>query len=615
MSNAENDPRFKKVFSDPKYRYARKQKNRVEIDDRFSKSDLIVNKSTSKVDKYGRRLKKDDDALTKTFDDLYKQQGEESNDEEEKKNESESESDSESEDDEGSVEDILAKARGLTGDSDSDSDSDLDSDASALDDDEDDEIVETIPEHDPTMRFAAVNLDWDHLNSTDLFATFSSFLPKDGYIKRVQIFKSEYGKQKLEQEDLHGPPTEIFNQKEQQELSDEEDSDEEEIDVVSASKKLYKESNEEDMEFNTSELRKYQMDRLRYFYAVITFNSLETSQHVYQLCDSTEFESTGNFFDLRYIPDEMEFDDIDLRDQCNDVPINYKPIEFSTDALRSSKPKLTWDETPAERVQFINRAFKQSELEDMDFKAYLASDSEDENENEAAENSVNKYKSLVSGLVKNNSSKKSQVNSGDEIEVADGSDDDDDDVDIEFTFTPTTSVDNDEPKTKNSGEGETNIEKLKRKDKERKKARKERVKELKEEARNKKKRNNKNRNQEEQEPLVITGDVDGDEEEPNHFDQRDIDKLKKLEGKKRKNAKQKRREAELKERVGESNEKVIVDDRFKEMFEGHEFVGGSETVKELRKEYNQKKRSNVDNNSSDKKLNGLVEKIKRRKQK
>lgn len=40
--------------------------------------------------------------------------------------------------------------------------------------------------------------------------------------------------------------------------------------------------------------------------------------------------------------------------------------------------QLTWDETDHERVTAMNRKFNKDELLDMDFKAYLASSSEEE---------------------------------------------------------------------------------------------------------------------------------------------------------------------------------------------------------------------------------------------
>lgn len=44
------------------------------------------------------------------------------------------------------------------------------------------------------------------------------------------------------------------------------------------------------------------------------------------------------------------------------------------------KVDVTWDETDHERVTSLSRTFKKDELLDMDFQAYLASSSEEEQE-------------------------------------------------------------------------------------------------------------------------------------------------------------------------------------------------------------------------------------------
>lgn len=110
------------------------------------------------------------------------------------------------------------------------------------------------------------------------------------------------------------------------------------------------------------------MDRLRYYYAIVYCSDTTTSKAIYDNCDGTEYESTANMFDLRYVPDGMTFDD-DVRDECSILPKNYRPHQFSTDALQHSSVKLTWDETPADRVEVAKRAFTQKEIDDMDFKA------------------------------------------------------------------------------------------------------------------------------------------------------------------------------------------------------------------------------------------------------
>src|SRR5690606_769842 len=127
----------------------------------------------------------------------------------------------------------------------SESDSDSDSDSDSEDDDEDggvevavggefqrlqDEQAE-VEAGEVTNRIAIVNLDWDHVKSTDLFALFSSFLPADGgKIEKISVYPSEFGKERMRQEEVEGPPKALFKGKKKQDDSDSDDSSDDDSD-------------------------------------------------------------------------------------------------------------------------------------------------------------------------------------------------------------------------------------------------------------------------------------------------------------------------------------------------------------------------------------------------
>ncbi|KAK3829461.1 MAG: hypothetical protein JOS17DRAFT_685836 [Linnemannia elongata] len=444
------DPRFSHVHRDPRFVKPQKKDSKVTVDSRFSS--MLKGKefsSAPKVDKYGRKLQsKASDQQMKRF---YQLQKEEEEDQEED-DVSVSGSDSEEQGDD--VYDPM-RGRGVISGSDSDSDSDIDEEAAAeldreAEDQEDDEEEEEddVPRGDESHRFACVNLDWDHVKSIDLFKVFSGFKGEKGAIRSVKIYPSEFGKERLEREEREGPPPEIFK-KAGSKMKLDEDAD----------------SSDDEEEIDSEALRQYQLDRLKYYYAVVDCDSVETAKSICEACDGAEYESSANFFDLRYIPDGMDFDDIP-RDEAFGAPENYKPNEFTTQVFQHSNVKLTWDEDDADRIKVTRQNFSKQDLDDMDFKAYLASsdeeDSEDEDDIEAARR---KYRALLSGGNKDS-------------DDSDADSDDDKNQEMEITFAPGLSEAAAEmleakKQREQPVKEETSIETYQRKEKERRQRRKE----------------------------------------------------------------------------------------------------------------------------------------------
>ncbi|KAF3169409.1 pre-rRNA-processing protein esf1 [Orbilia oligospora] len=483
-----NDPRFSTVHSDPRFALPKKRDRTVAIDSRFKKvleDDDFARKA--KVDKYGRRLpvdkRREEIRRLYTFED---EEGEEK--EEEEGGVKLDEEGDEEEGKKGRKKKALEIAPASSDEEEGEDDEDeaprydpargegLLSDASSSDDDSDDESVitseaedaeaaaqeaEAVPLGDISSRIAVVNLDWDHITSTDLFVVLSSFVPIGGKILNVSVYPSEFGKERMEREEMEGPPKEVFGlsssagvKKKSKSKKEVEMDDQEEITEAT----LVKEDTGE--EFDSAALRRYQLERLRYFYAIVTCDSPTTANTVYTECDGAEFASTANFFDLRFVPDGTEFDDRP-RDECSEMPKKYKPVEFSTDALQHSKVKLTWDQEDATRKAAVKEAFSRREVEEMDLQAYLASDSD--GEGEEAKDAYRKLLNLAPSSEK--------VEKGEKKPVGD----------MEVTFAAAL-ADEGGKKKDIFDRDETTMEKYVRKERERKKARKEKMKEKRAEA-------------------------------------------------------------------------------------------------------------------------------------
>ncbi|KAI7889350.1 uncharacterized protein EV154DRAFT_424050, partial [Mucor mucedo] len=399
-----NDPRFTSVHNDPRFLRPKKKDMKVTIDKRFAGMMSSTEFSDGpRVDKYGRRLNQGTaEKELKRFYQLEEEEDEEESDEDKSLEQLEKElaedeenlldEESQNEEEE-SDEELSAKAgfdpmRGRGEISSSDEDSDEEEVESEEELDEID-ASKHIGEGEETSRLALVNMDWDKIKAVDILKVLSGFKPDTGIIKSVAIYPSEFGKERLVLEDTQGPPQEIFRNKKINE-----DSDNEEVTAESIVKNQLEEG--DGLDFDQEALRKYQLDRLKYYYAVIECDSPQTAKVIYKTCDNTEYESSANFFDLRYIPEDMTFDDAP-KEIATEAPEGYTPTKYKTDALQRTKVSLTWDEDDVDRFQVTRREFTQDDIKGLDFDAYLASSDEDEEEEEDVDALREKYRKLLGG--------------------------------------------------------------------------------------------------------------------------------------------------------------------------------------------------------------------------
>lgn len=84
-----------------------------------------------------------------------------------------------------------------------------------------------------------------------MYVVLSSFLPKGGQILSVAVYPSEFGLQRMKEEELHGPVGLFDGEQKKNDEDDDDDNDDEEMD--------------------NEKLRAYEMSRLRYCTSVLLF--------------------------------------------------------------------------------------------------------------------------------------------------------------------------------------------------------------------------------------------------------------------------------------------------------------------------------------------------------
>lgn len=404
------DDRFKHVTSDSKFRRAPKPDQRkLKIDNRFQA--MFNNKHFKvnyKVDKRGRPLEQTSSEDLRRFYEIGSDE-ESDSEEEEKAPELEEKHGVVSNKVKERLRDLQVDyARGegrLCSESSSDDDDEEDGDEGG-ESEEDVGIEHKWGEMDGdaektdeiTRRLAACNMDWDRIRAVDLMMLFHSFLPPTGCIESVRIYPSEFGKKRMREEEIKGP-MELVEAKTEQEDGNHEEG-------------------EEGSNYHMEKLRLYQLNRLKYYYAVIVCDSANTANKIYTECDGMEYESSATKIDLRFIPDDMTFDD-EPKESCEKLPeVNkYQPRFFTTTALQQAKVDLTWDETNPDRVELAQKLStgKVDDVTDADLEAYLAlsseEESEEENENSDGESSkcdINKYKALLAEIEEAEEKKKNK---------------------------------------------------------------------------------------------------------------------------------------------------------------------------------------------------------------
>ncbi|XP_064478666.1 ESF1 homolog [Ornithodoros turicata] len=387
-----DDERFKHITTDPRFRSVPRTEKKVKVDKRFQAMfDDKKFKLKNAMDKRGRPIER---KATEDLKRFYSVSSDSDSSDEQEEKASEPEEDLDEESSEAESEDLAQKAdkeppdlaRGV---------GNVESSSSEEDEEDEDEEADSAVEvewgeldrdaprsEDASRRLALCNLDWDKLQAQDLFVLLHSFKPPEGTVCSVKIYLSEFGRTSLAEEEKRGPLLE----------------------------KTEKGHDEE-------ALRRYHLKRLKYYYAVAECDSVDTADHLYKELDGREYEASGTCLDLRFVPDDMVFND-EPTSVAESLPDSYEPLNFTTWALQSSNVHLNWDEDDPRRARTFREAFKGDEATD-NLDVYLASSSSDDDSSQGTtmEEQARKYRALLEGLEPEKKSK-------------------DDDMDMEVTWNP-----------------------------------------------------------------------------------------------------------------------------------------------------------------------------------
>ena len=336
--------RFEQLSRDNRYGKAQKKEKNVELDERFASLTTDSDFGTSiKMDQYGRTVGDNENELLQ----MYKSQGIKLTKKEIRDMQKE---EAQEHDDEAAASII-------------------------------DELQEDIPDAptyeiiaDETKRLALANVSWANITADDIMVLFNSFCPPGGSVKNVSIYISNFGKERLAIEAEHGPGPILDEYAEEARSKD----------------KFPKELEE----YKDYAIRAYEQARMRYYFAVATFDSPASALTVYAQCDGMDFEASGDVLDLSFVPDEQDLSSYEIHAFVDKMPALYVPKELGliNQATSKTKVELQWEKENVTQRRLMNLAFEGNidQYDDDAFNDLLAPASEDEEIDTSK-----KYKDLI----------------------------------------------------------------------------------------------------------------------------------------------------------------------------------------------------------------------------
>eukprot|EP01068_Selenidium_serpulae_P012368 Selendium_serpulae@DN5807_c0_g1_i2.p1 len=375
------DERFN-VRRDPRFKRIPEKEKKVQLDSRF---DRILNDEKFSThlttDPFsGRRKRVKNDKLKSIYEASAEKQEEPVPDETATKSEEED-----------------VGAGGFQWEAESTSASESDSDASLEEDDDVWKEADQSIEHSAatSSRLAVMHCDWDNVEAADIYTLLQSYLKSGGRkkagaenivltdstpseygkVKRVAVYPSEFGLERLEEERVKGPRLNFRGDSAaggDDTVGDDVGVDEQENDVGVG---------QENDPKTSKAIRRYQRDRSRYYFAIAECDKPSTAQFLYDQLDGLDSDVSIGALDLRFVPDDLEIPHKSVT-ECTAIPEQYQAVTGTHNALRHCQPDCMWDKTDRKRTKALKlQKFTDAELETLDMEAFLGSDDSDTNNN------------------------------------------------------------------------------------------------------------------------------------------------------------------------------------------------------------------------------------------
>lgn len=146
----------------------------------------------------------------------------------------------------------------------------------------------------------------------------------------------------MKRDTLQGPPKDMFGSKLKTKKKNYGRNAEGKLDREYMSDEEFQ-LDENDDGVNMAQLRKYEVNKMKYFYAVVVCDRRKTASKILDEYNGFELELTNLRLTLSIVPDSMIFPQ-QLKEEASEMPVNYNfNAGKISRALNHSTVRLSWD--------------------------------------------------------------------------------------------------------------------------------------------------------------------------------------------------------------------------------------------------------------------------------